>query len=210
MAKTATVQSIPGFPSPERAHLAEAIACKRAIIDRLIRINSALEVTFVWDANEAVERAEQALNRARTTEPQRLTAGLIGDPAASGPSVEQATWALEEARADYQRALQTREALDAQRNDAERDLSDTERSVREAIRTVVRAEGNGEKELALYRDAQAEVARRAEIIALLDTWNCLPPRAINLHPEFAPARAERPWREALAALETDANAQLPE
>lgn len=109
-------------------------------------------------------------------EPRRLVAGLVGDPASSGPSVEQSEWLLEEAREDFQRARQTRDALDEQRNETERGLERADRSLRDPVRSVVQTEGTASKVLDQYREAQREVDRLREILSFLSSWDCVPPR----------------------------------
>jgi hypothetical protein len=194
--------------SPERENLAAAIRRHDAAKGRLARINEAAETLSVWTAVEAVEKAEATLMEARTRESKMLVARLLGDPT-SGPTVEEAAQSLSSARAALERAQRTREAIDTQQRAAEASMVSAHRSVREAVRNVVQAEGAAEPVLAKYIEARREVARLHEILSLLSSRNCLPAYWDSVV-YYPPTDADAPWREALAALEGDAYAELPE
>ena len=191
-----------------REELAAAIRRKNLIKDRLARIETASGQLIVWTAQEALENAEQALEKARKEEPRRLVAGLVGEAPSSGPSVSQAEWALEEARDDLKRARATREALDGQRQAAEHDLERADFTLRDSVRKVVQAEAGTSKLLVALDDARREVARLHEILTLLDARNCLHPHWDTIRP-FPRSQADSTWRNAIAALEKDAYAPLP-
>jgi hypothetical protein len=156
-----------------------------------------------------VEKSEQVLAKARKLEARRTVAELTGENTADfGPSVQSAQFLLEDARADFTRAKETREAVDAEQAKAELALGNATSLLSDAVRDVVQSEGGADKALAQYVEAKREVARLQEILALLGANGCLPSYWDALAP-FPPTQADRPWREALAALEVDADALLP-
>jgi phage-related tail protein len=194
--------------SSERESLAAAISRHDGAKARLARINAAAEQVSVWTAVEAVEKAEATLKEARARAPKMLVARLLGDPT-SGPTVEEAEQALSDARAALESAQQTRDALDGQRRVAESSIANAHRSVREAVRLVVQAEGAAEPVLAQYIEARREVARLHEVLSLFSSRNCLPAYWDSVV-YFPPMDADLPWREAFAQLESDADATLPD
>lgn len=198
----------PSPRSPERENLAAAIVRHRSAIDRLARIKDVSEVLIVFDAQEKVERAEQTLAEARKRESKLLVSQLLGDQTDAGPSVASAEFLLEDARDDLARAHRTRDALDDQQRVAEAEVERAQRAVRDAVRKVVEAEGAPEKLLAQFHAARQEVSRLYEVLSLLSARNCLPPYwdAISASPS---TNADARWRDALAALEGDADAALP-
>jgi hypothetical protein len=74
---------------------------------------------------------------------------------------------------------------------------------------VIHSENAANAVLAEYMAARREVSRLREILGLLAARNCLPTYWDTVT-FFPPTGAEIPWRAALAALETDADAELPE
>jgi hypothetical protein len=195
--------------SPEREQLAAAIEHRRQVADQLARVTSVAEVHIIGDAQEKVEQAEQVLAKARKLESRRTVAELTGaDISDFGPTVQSAEFLLEDARADLERAKQTREAVDAEQGKAESALANATSLLRDSVRTVIQSEGGADKVLAQHVEARREVARLHEILALLGACGCLPAYWDALAP-FPPTQADKPWREALGALEADADAPLP-
>jgi hypothetical protein len=188
--------------------LAEVIRRHGAVADRLTRINTALEEISVWSANEAVERAETTLKDARTRQQKTLVAKLLGDPSSPGPTVEEAEQALVDARGTLVTAQRTRDALESQQRAAESTLGWAKSGLRDSIARVVHSEGAASAVLAQYLEARREVARIHEVLSLLAARNCLP-AYWDTHVHYPPTNAEAPWRAALAALESDADAELP-
>jgi len=193
--------------SPERENLAAAIRRHDAAKGRLARINEAAKKISVWTAVEAVETAEAALNEARAREPKMLVARFLGDPT-SGPTVLEAELALTDARAALDCAQQTRDALDGQARAAESELGWAKSALGNAIAKVVHSEGAANAVLTQYVEARREVARLHEILSLLSSRNCIP-KYWDAQVCFPATDSDAPWREALAALERDADAPLP-
>jgi len=195
--------------SPEREELAASIAHRKQIADHLAKVAAVAEVHMIANALEKVEKAEQVLAKARKLAPRRTVLELTGaDTSEFGPSVQSAEFLLEDARDDLERAKQTREAVDADQAKTESALANATSLVRDAIRSVIQSEGGADKVLAEYVEARREVARLHEILALMGARGCLPRYWDALSP-FPPTQADKPWREALAALEKDADAPLP-
>jgi hypothetical protein len=192
--------------SPEREALAEAIRRRSAATARIERLTEAAEGHSVWQAREAVEEAEAALKEARKREPQALVAKVLGDPC--GPSVQAALDALTGAKAALDLAEKTRDALDGQLQAAEAELGSANSALKKRIAEVVHSEGAASAVLAEYVEARREVARLHEILSLLSSRNCLP-AYWDTTVYYPPTNAEAPWRAALAALENDADAELP-
>lgn len=199
----------PSVRSPERETLADAIKRHNVTRDRLARIKEASEKPIMLPAIDAVEQAEQSLADARKREPKQLVEQLLSDQTASGSTVEEAEWSLSAARASLAQAHRMREALDQQQGAAESELTWAQHSLRHAIASVVKAEGGATKLLAEFDDARREVARIHEVLSFLNTHNCLPPYwdAVRY---LGPTGAEAPWRAALAQLEADPDALLPD
>jgi chromosome segregation ATPase len=194
--------------SPERNALADAIRRRDAATARITRITEASEKVSVWEATEEVEQAEAALKAARKREPMSLVARVLGDSIPSGPDIEAAELALADAKTSLDIAQRTRDALDGQMRAAEEELGWARSAVRDAIARVVHSENAANPVLAEYAEARREVARLREILGLLSNRGCLPTYWDTVT-FFPPSGAEAPWRDALAALESDADAALP-
>ena len=117
--------------------------------------------------------------------------------------------ALAQARSALDQAILMRDALDGQQRATEAAVASAQRSVRDAVSRVVQAEGNANMVLAQYVEARREVARLHEILSFLSSRNCLAAYWNSL-PYFPPTAADTRWRAALAELESDAKAILPE
>jgi hypothetical protein len=136
-----------------------------------------------------------------------LVARLLGDPS-SGTTVVEAEFALTEARAALDCAQQTRDALDGQCRAAESELGWAKSALRVAIARVVHSKGTANAVQTQYVEARREVERLREILTLLSARNSLPAYwdGVRFYP---PPNADAPWRAALEALESDADATLP-
>ena len=107
------------------------------------------------------------------------------------------------------RAIHMRDALDGQQSAAEAAEDNAHRSVREAISKVVQAEGAANAVLAQYLEARRFSAQLHEVLTFLSSRNCVPPYWDGVR-QLPSTQADQPWREALAALEVDAEAMLPD
>ena len=196
--------------SPAREELAAAIANRAKVADHLAKVTEVAEIHMVANAFEKIEKAEAVLAKARKLAPRRTVLELTGQNTdAFGPSVLSAEFLLEDAKLELENAKATREAVDAEQAKAESTLANATSLLHDAVRVVIQSEGGANKILAQYVEAKREVARLHEILALLGARGCLPRYWDALRP-FTPTQADKPWRDALADLEKDADAALPD
>ena len=150
---------------------------------------------------------------ARSTEAKRIVARITGETS-SGLSVEDAEQTLQEASAALRRADNLRQALDDEQRQAENSVALAERAVHTAVGDVVRSEGAAAKLLEQFDEARRLVHRLHNLLTFLSQRNCLPPSPTSWESirDFAPSSndADAAWHGALAKLESDPDAPLPE
>lgn len=199
--------------APERAALAAAISRLDLARKQAVAANAAVEGLDQHrrEAEAAVESAEAAY---RLAQHDAVESSISGRPFLT---LRDARQALEDAQ-DRLTALVASEArLEKQATESVGEVSWAQDAVRDRIVDVVRDSPNVSKLLADYESTKAAMAHMRVALRVLygnggGRHGCLQESArfwesekpINL------TAAERPWREAIARLETDADAALPE
>lgn len=187
--------------SAERDALAEAISRHGAAVARREKIEAARETVFTYAAREAVEQAERAVEDAKARAARALFEKTIG------PTVA-------EAKAAHATAQEALEAAEAARDNLEREVAAAESEVSmstlkldRAVADVVKSDPAAAKLAARFREVQREHADLASAAQLLE-GSALPIGVTALR-SFPDLQARGRWEAALAALRTDADAELP-
>jgi hypothetical protein len=190
----------------EREKLASLIERLKAASDYAAQCAAAQgRAPDVYDLAERRDAAEAALAEARENEPRHQIAALINNKI-------KAEIALATADAELARARQVRDMLAAELDSANAAIAMRRSYLREAVGRVLRADPAPAALLAEYKAAQdrvAELHAALSVISAVDGlsnnfWDAEPLARV---PVQSPAVAA--WRDALAALETDASALLP-
>jgi hypothetical protein len=196
--------------TPERDALARAIERHATAQRARDAIGTAEHAAFrmVGDAGRAVEAATAAVEVAKRNAAEYATTALLEQSPA--PAVTQTTRAarvaLAEAEDGLAAALAAQAALPAKREAASTELFSARRALDACLRDVVRSSPAVARVIAEYNAARASFVASAAALDFLDSLDVLPPGwSVD-----APPPDDAPWRLALAALESDADAPLPE
>jgi hypothetical protein len=195
--------------TPERQALADAIARRKAITERIARINAAIDVYEERCPYGAVERAEEAVEVARRNEPGRAVALILGDPMPEGQSVEEARQALAEARTADNAATSAKQLLRDQAREAREALISADDRIEREIKAVIESEPAMTRLLEAFYEKEAELASLRRTIASVRLF--VPPQFRNWDGmrDCPDARPNPAWRDAIASLATDPDAVLP-
>jgi hypothetical protein len=194
--------------SPERATLAAAIERIIAATAALDRVHQArAKVGQAWEVG--VASAEEALKEARAREPRRLVDELLGLVGAKRQTVEEAGTALAAANSEQDRRRRIHALLDEEERAAERELEYARRVRDEAVVAVVASDPATATLLAEFIEARQRVADFQRI------WLALPSRSEDSRAwcrfdELPDRGGAEQWRNAVAALAADADAELPQ
>jgi len=198
--------------SPERERLAVAIERYNAATLAVDRVAAAQREAAAarTDTFLAVERAEVALNDARESAPLRRTRQLIGEADDGSLTVPEAERALIEARAAYEAAIQDAQLLAQAATEAEQRAGYARGNRNAAIEEVLQASA---ALAALFAQLEAARVRADEIVGALRVLRLTQRQTSVLYVVRPQPRDDGPaaqrWRAALAALESDADAELP-
>jgi hypothetical protein len=202
-------RAVPRFPNGPRAALAEAIGyrddCKRAIEanERAISVASARSSALFG----AIEKAAAAVAVAHENAATYLTDEALGRAGKRPQSPKEAREALAEAEEGHAAARGARDKLEQRRGEIQQSLLIAELNVGDAVADVVQSSD----ELAALLAKHDRLARElAECRAVLGALGPIIPRDVRWDTQkHFDTGSEVPWREALAALRTDATAALP-
>lgn len=210
---------------PEREQLAEAIARHAEAVDRLAAVQAARERTdnARRDAKEAIAKATAGVEQANLNAASALVGGA---PAAI--TVKGARATLQDAEDALEASIEAGSVLVATEKEAAAELGYATTALDDRLRDVVRAEANVTQLLAEAKAAQADlIAKRVRLRFLFNEnligeqdatavrsfllfENNLPVGRGQLeHGNFDAHPAAATWKEAIAALRTDADAELP-
>jgi hypothetical protein len=203
--------------SPERARLREVIQRHNEAVAALGQLQSARErAPDPFGFHDAIEAAEEAVALAQSNEPARLVDALIDgtDVSAGASPVADAEAALRSLESERQRAVDIRSLLDEREREARRRIEWVQSNLRAAVADVLKSSAEVERLFAEHDAAQRRVAeivhciRSLPLAAIPETrrlWN-----AIRTDGEYPSAPSAAAWRSAVAALQTDPDAALPE
>ncbi len=139
------VPDVTGYPTPERAALAHAIAAHAAAAAHVKATDDAgtRASNAVWDAQAAVTAAQEAVSEARDVMVQHMIAVVGGGTDPASRTERDAQDAVLAAEGVLDAARTARDALKGRLPDAERERDDAARRRTEAARAVIVAETAG-------------------------------------------------------------------
>jgi chromosome segregation ATPase len=210
MTSAAAQRAIPRYPEEHpRAALAEAIDWrderKRAISEneRAVQMASARSSALFG----AIEKAAAAVEDAHENAANYIEDEALGRAGKRPQSPKEAREALADAEEGHAAARAARDKLETRRSELEQSLRIAEMNVGDAIAKVV--QGSSELAALLARHDQIE-HDLAESRAVLGALGSIIPRDVHWDTQkHFEVTADVPWRTALLALRTDANAPLP-
>jgi hypothetical protein len=215
MPKVQALRPVPAEPpprSPERITLAAAIERHAGLVRHLTANMAAQEALHevINAARDRVEAAGAAVEQAKVDAAQHLTASAMGTAGAAPVSVKAARTAAQDAQDDLDAALAARAALEKQRGPAENAVSLAEYTLNIAVRNVIRGDSTVVALVARFTALHRQFASLCAPLQYLDSANMLPEdlKAWRREPTM-PGDSAAPWKAAVAALASDADAPLP-
>jgi hypothetical protein len=163
------------------------------------------------EAADAVERAQRALEEAKSNAARHLTRTIMGDAGAPPVSIRDASAALTDATDALEVAGEAFDALVKERPSVAQEVSFAQFGLRGKLRDVVRSD-LAVKELV---ERYTELHRRAVDVRRAVEWldrNSMTPdefKGWHVEREWPDLQVAASWRAAIAALESDADAPLP-
>ncbi len=197
--------------TPDRTALAAAIQCRAKFADDLTRILAAREPARlrIREAEQALAAAELTLREHVAAEPRAVVDALIaGQPADSATGIA-LNDAVTEAMTTVEISQRISRALAERERDTQDDLNAATAAAREAAVRVARNSDEATELVAYLAAAKRAVALLNSIAASITGVFAID---TSLLPHISNAEASaaiKPWSEALAALENDAEAPLP-
>jgi hypothetical protein len=195
--------------SVARQHLADIIsrvAQIEAELDRLAEARTKIGRPQI----DAITEAEAALAEAHAREPHRLVDEALGRTGNEQPTVAECETALAGVKAEMERRRGAQVLLDGEQARLESRLRFAVADRREAIGAVVRAEALA----SLFAEFDAALDRVAELRSIFDALGLAMTQRDLDHAAVigrnGTGRGRAAWRVALAALEADAAAPLPD
>ncbi len=136
---------VTGYPTPERAVLAHAIAAHAAAVANVAATDDAgtRASHAVWDAQAAITAAQDGVTEARDATVQHLIEVAGGGTGPAPRTERQAREVLADAEAALGAARAVRDALKGRLPDAERERDNAARRRTDAARAVIAAETVG-------------------------------------------------------------------
>ncbi len=136
---------VTGYPTPERAALAHAIAAHAAAVAHVAATDAAAQRASeaVWDAQASITKAGEAIGEAREATLQHLIAAAGGGTGAAPHTEREARADLADAEAALDAARAARDALKGRLPEAEADRDQAARKRTTAARAVIAAEAAG-------------------------------------------------------------------
>jgi len=196
--------------SPEREGLQLAISRRDKLKHELGRVTQ--ECESFWEkrvnARKTIEAAEAAVEEAKTNSAHYLIQASLGNSATPPLSPKEARAGLADAQDNLAILLETEATI---REGMGRQLTMRDDQVREARDAVVRSEAATQALLERYAIVSAEFFASRAVLDHLARFHMLPSgkRFNSFVENVIELPAGSPWRAAFAALETDADAQLP-
>jgi chromosome segregation ATPase len=201
--------------SEEREALAEAIAAYNNANAYHDKVAVALEQKEeqIRIGYHALDAAEAEVARAKANAGQRLVAALVHGTDEQEMSVESAEANLSQIKKDLTQVRSHSDTLSEELKKASQSIGHARRKLHEALRTVVVVEG-GVLELKRRFDsvcAEAKALQQAlSLVSFALPTNHLGQVILGFSTEVVQSPLEDAWKQALQALESDADAPLPE
>ena len=209
------VSTAPPPRSPEREELRRAIERHAAAAKRRAQIADAQErgETASADAFAAVKHAKTNLEEAKASEGRHLVDIALGKTDAGESPVQTATAALQNAEATLASAKRIAEALAAEGEAAEKEFAAASSRLNDAAGAAAKADPAMQRLLADYQTARATYVDLCRVMTSLSRLGCAPLDSWGgsvddiMRPDPIIAQS---WQAAVAALRTDADAELPQ
>ncbi len=205
------LKTVPPERSHERQRLAEVIGEHEALKAKLAKLRHAAEraQNDIFAASRATDKAHAELAEAKAAEEENLVADYVTG-ANKAPDIEAKSAAATMAEAALDRARKIRDALDGEIREFDSELRWSQDRIDQAIHAVIAADPATRELFDRHRKAREtmiDAAAALNVIALglpqeFRHWGSWPSNAVT--------PSEAPWRAALLALETDADAPLPD
>jgi DNA repair exonuclease SbcCD ATPase subunit len=209
---SALLKSVPPRRTETREALADVIAELASSQRRLSAIATAQRTTdeAVYAARHAVEEAEAKIEQAKSNAATHLTAIAMGSTDAVPLSVKEARAYLQDAQDTLDAAISAREQLAKQKPAVESDVNSLRRQIDNRITDAIKAEAPVEKMLADFATLHREFVARRRVMEWLEGLGVIPREAsFRTEPREWAEAGELPWKNAVEALATDADAPLP-
>jgi hypothetical protein len=196
--------------SPEREQLAEAIKAHADAVATFNRVSQAKEEASEVSlrASAALTRAQAVLAEAKVTEGSRLASVALGEQSALLP-VAEAELAVTQATNDRTVAENTLSALEAREETERRAVDEARRAIDSAVSDVVRSDPTTQKLAADQEEINRRLATNTLVLNCLTEHGCNPLSRWGYDQQAGLAAVADQWRVAIAALRTDADAELP-
>jgi hypothetical protein len=196
--------------SPEREQLAEAIKAHADAVATFNRVSQAKEEASEVSlrASAALTRAQAVLAEAKVTEGSRLASVALGEQSALLP-VAEAELAVTQATNDRTVAKNTLSALEAREETERRAVDEARRAIDSAVSDVVRSDPTTQKLAADQEEINRRLATNTLVLNCLTEHGCNPLSRWGYDQQAGLAAVADQWRVAIAALRTDADAELP-
>lgn len=196
--------------SPERTALAAAIERHSTAEQRFAAVNQALEgsASAISVANRGVRDAEAAIEQAKADAADHLAATMMGTAGAAPVSVKQARANLLDAEDKRDAAQAARGALEQEHKAAKQSLTIARMNLTDAVHAVVHADSATQALINAFNAAQRRYVDLRRAMESLDGHG-LPFRFFGTEESWPDLPGGTPWKQALIALETNADAPLP-
>jgi hypothetical protein len=207
----------PAIRSEERLALATAIGTRNNLqreLDATIKALADLQTKRLGGAAaKAVEMAKAAVETAKANAAEFASAAILGTVGEPPMSVKDARAALQEAEDNLETQLAVEASLKAKKENEQTALGFAKSTIKRKIEAVVSADPSFRSLFAEYEEMRRLVAQRAKLFSFL--FSMIPPelqgwQSSPLYRSGDLQDETPPWRAALAELEHNSDASLPE
>jgi hypothetical protein len=163
------------------------------------------------EAADAVERAQLALEEAKSAAAKHLTRTIMGTAGDAPQSIKDARAALTDATDSLEVAGEAFDALVKERPSVAQEVSFAQFGLRDKLRDLVRSDLAVKELVERYTELHRRAVDVRRALELLDRNSMIPDefRGWNVEREWPDLQAAASWRAAISALESDADAPLP-
>jgi hypothetical protein len=210
--------SSPPERTPERVRLALAITRHGEAKRRLAAAEKALDATRdrVIDGRKEVAAADEAVEVAKAGAVEHAVDAVMAEAGGVAapprpPDVRQARAGAQAARDRLDELIEARSALEVVWDKARADLENAAADLRGSVRDVVRADPLTRRLATDHMIALRAVVDARRALDFLRATDALPKELelCTFEADWRDLPGDRPWKEALAILEKDADAPLP-
>jgi hypothetical protein len=199
--------------SAARIVLAAAIE-RHATATRELAANEAAQLKAEaarGEAADAVERAQRALEEAKSAAAKHLTRTIMGTAGDAPKSIKDARAALIDATDTFEVAGEAYDALVQQRPSLAQEASFAQFGLRDKLRDLVRSDPAVKQLIEHYTELHRRAVDVRRALEWLDRNSMIGDefKSWNVEREWPDLQVAVSWRAAIAALESDSNSPLP-